>query len=159
MCSHVRHFVSDRILRAGADRNDQHSDRALRYNWTGIPNTAPSLEVLRGRSSLVSVYASWNGATEISKWEVLGATSEDGSEMISLYNRTKGGFETTITVGGSHLENYSHFAVRAIDRQNQALGQSTFIRPSNGVTKLMHCGRAGMAVLALGMGWILQTCS
>ncbi|KAK1229943.1 hypothetical protein PQX77_006972 [Marasmius sp. AFHP31] len=135
------------------------SYRALRYNWTGLPNTAPSLEVLRGKTSLISAYASWNGATEISRWEVLGATSEDGEGMVSLYNRTKRGFETTITVGGSHLENYSHFAVRAIDRQNQSLGQSTFMRPSNGVLKVMGSGRVGMAVLVLGMGWILQMVS
>ncbi|KAF9260925.1 hypothetical protein L218DRAFT_871368 [Marasmius fiardii PR-910] len=117
-------------------------DRALRYNWTGLPKTAPSLSLVQGKSSLLSVYASWNGATEINKWEVLGSSSGDGSGAISLLNRSKTGFETTMTVTADYLERYSYFAIRAIDRDNNVLGTSDFQHKNGGVSRTESSGGA-----------------
>ncbi|KAL0062350.1 hypothetical protein AAF712_010761 [Marasmius tenuissimus] len=135
--------------------NNVQNYRALRYNWTGTPNTSPSVEMIRGRTSILSFYASWNGATEITKWEILGATDADGSGTVSLYNRTKAGFETAITIGANNLEKYSHFAVRAINRQNQPLGRSEFQQPSS--ASRSRVGRIGMCLLAVAVGWILPS--
>ncbi|KAL0571284.1 hypothetical protein V5O48_010675 [Marasmius crinis-equi] len=140
--------------------NNVQGYRALRYNWTGTPSTSPSLEIVQGKSSLLSVYASWNGATEINKWELLGSTSSDGTSPVSLYNKTKGGFETTITVGASNLEKYSHFAVRAIDRRNQPLGRSDFVQPGqNGGLKLNRDACISSGLLAIAIVQILHLLS
>jgi len=112
--------------------------------------------MFRGKSSILSFYASWNGATQVSKWEVLGATSAEGSGTVSLYNRTKGGFETAITIGATNLDKYSHFAIRAIDRQNQPLGRSEFKQLSNSALqrRLSRFGRVTMVIVAV-VGWAL----
>ncbi|KAJ3991553.1 ASST-domain-containing protein [Lentinula boryana] len=103
---------------------DVESYRALRYNWTGTPTDSPSIDLVSASTSnLLSVHASWNGATEIVKWELYGASDSSGSNSISLYNQTKNGFETTITVSNA----YSHYAVRAIGKSNQVLGSSDFV--------------------------------
>ncbi|KAK7047116.1 hypothetical protein VNI00_006781 [Paramarasmius palmivorus] len=107
--------------------------RALRYNWTGNPATIPSIELVQGKSSMLSIYASWNGATEINKWELLGSSDTNGSGAVSLYNRTKTGFETTITISTSleKYDDYTHFAMRAIDRSGQPLGTSHYVSLSS----------------------------
>ena len=80
---------------------------------------------------MLSAYASWNGATEISKWELLGASDAEGTKAVSLYNRTKTGFETTVSIPTNleKYDDYTHFAMRAVDRTNQPLGVSDFVRP------------------------------
>ncbi|KAJ3793157.1 ASST-domain-containing protein [Lentinula aff. detonsa] len=106
---------------------DVESYRALRYNWTGTPTDSPSIDLVSASTSnLLSVHASWNGATGIVKWELYGASDSSGSNSISLYNQTKSGFETTITISNA----YSHYAVRAIGKSNQVLGSSDFVSSS-----------------------------
>ncbi|KAL0572129.1 hypothetical protein V5O48_009827 [Marasmius crinis-equi] len=107
--------------------------RVLRSNWTGLPNTKPSVELVLGKSSMLSVYASWNGATEINKWELLGASDAQGTKAVSLYNRTRSGFETTISIPTNieKYDDYTYFAMRAVDKNNQPLGRSDFIQLQN----------------------------
>ncbi|KAK1226916.1 hypothetical protein PQX77_010086 [Marasmius sp. AFHP31] len=113
----------------GVDTNSS-GYRVLRSNWTGLPNDKPSVELVLAKSSMLSVYASWNGATEISKWELFGASDEQGTKAVSLYNRTKSGFETTISIPTNleKYDDYTHFAMRAVDRNNQPLGISDFVK-------------------------------
>ncbi|EEB86899.1 hypothetical protein MPER_15986, partial [Moniliophthora perniciosa FA553] len=110
--------------------------RALRYNWTGRPTTNPSIELIHGKSSLLSIFASWNGATDIQRWELFGASDAEGTNAVSLYNRTKTGYETTITIPTNleKYDEYTHFAVRALDGGNEPLGRSDFVS-LNGVMK------------------------
>ena len=57
------------------------SYRAYLLPWRGQPDPAvspPSLAVASSRHGLV-VYASWNGATDVSSWRVLGGTYPDGA--------------------------------------------------------------------------------
>ncbi|KAK7047094.1 hypothetical protein VNI00_006758 [Paramarasmius palmivorus] len=124
--------------------------RTLRYNWTGYPSTTPSIQLVTGASALLSVHASWNGATEINKWELLGASDGSGSGAVSLYNRTKTGFETTITISTKN-NGYSHFAMRAIDRNNQPLGRSVFV--SGALMLSSHTSAPGVFVVLI---WVLQ---
>ncbi|KAJ3980810.1 ASST-domain-containing protein [Lentinula detonsa] len=123
---------------------DVESYRALRYNWTATPTDSPSIELVgASKSNLLSAHASWNGATEIVKWELYGASDSSGSNSISLYNKTKDGFETTITVS-TVSNSYSHYAVRAIGKSNQILGTSDFVSASSG---LRVTGRTALAFL------------
>ncbi|KAJ3770405.1 ASST-domain-containing protein [Lentinula raphanica] len=121
---------------------DVESYRALRYNWSGAPTDSPSIALVTASSSnLLSAHASWNGATEIVKWELYGASDSSGTGSISLYNKTRSGFETTITVSNS----YSHYAVRAIGKGNQVLGSSDFVSSSDAVRV---AGRSVFAVIS-----------
>jgi len=106
---------------------DVESYRALRYNWTGTPTDPPSVEHVHSvKSNLTSFYASWNGATEIVKWELFGAADSSGSNSVSLYNQTKTGFETTITIStAAHA--YNFYAVRAVGSSEKVLGTSAFL--------------------------------
>ncbi|KAJ4466237.1 hypothetical protein J3R30DRAFT_3311249, partial [Lentinula aciculospora] len=120
--------------------------RALRYNWTGTPTDSPSLELVNSpKSNLLSVHASWNGATDIVKWELYGASDSSGSNSISLYNKTKSDFETTITVS-TVSNSYSHYAVRAIGKSNQVLGSSDFVSSSSAIK---ITGRTAFAALSV----------
>jgi hypothetical protein len=47
------------------------SYRAFRFPWTGGPQDVPTVTAGPGAEGEVTLYASWNGATEVATWEVL----------------------------------------------------------------------------------------
>jgi len=71
-----------------------------------------------GPEDKVTLYASWNGATEVEQWEVLAGPTLDRLEPVGSVPRT--GFETAIAVRtGDAL-----VGVRALDGAGGALGTS-----------------------------------
>jgi hypothetical protein len=97
----------------------QDTYRAYRFPWVGVPSSPPSVAATDGGRN---VYASWNGATQVARWEVLtGATAESLSPAGSA---ARSGFETRIrTSGGAYV------AVRALDAQGNVIGTSRAIQP------------------------------
>jgi hypothetical protein len=96
--------------------------RAVRAQWTGRPATAPDVETQR-RGDRLAVFASWNGATEVARWEVLAGPSADALQPAGSARRD--GFETTLSApGGSAV-----VAVRALDSGGNVLGTSEAVRP------------------------------
>ncbi len=91
--------------------------RATLEPWVGRPLTPP-LGAARKAPSGAEVYASWNGATEVAAWQVLGVSS--GAPMRVLARGVKSGFETALAVPAG----YSRFEVRALDARGRALGIS-----------------------------------
>lgn len=94
------------------------SYRAYRFPWKGTPASPPDIAVSNGASGTVNVYASWNGATEVSSWRVLGwdevhHTSVLGAAPIA-------GFETMIPVKSGD----SWYAVQAISASGKVLATS-----------------------------------
>jgi hypothetical protein len=81
--------------------------------WVGTPYYPPRGAVRGG-----TVYASWNGATEVARWEVLAGASTTDLGQVGSHART--GFETAITVGQS----YGVYEVRALAANGQVLGTS-----------------------------------
>jgi hypothetical protein len=71
--------------------------RAYRLPWTGTPRTRPSLAVSRQSSGTVKLYASWNGATQVVAWRVLGGSQRDALRPLAA-TAPRTGFETTLTV-------------------------------------------------------------
>ena len=72
-----------------------------------------------------TVYASWNGATEVATWQVLAGT---GPDRLSPVGSAPGeGFETAITVRTSE----PYVGVRARNRSGRALGTSKAIEPGD----------------------------
>lgn len=81
------------------------SYRAFKQAWSGYPLTSPSVAV---NSS--SAYASWNGATDVTSWILLGGTNES-AVTTQLANTTKTGFETQL---GNVNSSYPFLAVAAL---------------------------------------------
>ncbi len=70
--------------------------RAYALPWSGRPLVAPSLALRRGRFGGVVAYASWNGATGVASWRVLGGASP--SALAPLASGPRAGFETSIAL-------------------------------------------------------------
>jgi hypothetical protein len=74
----------------------EQSYRTLFTNsWVGTPYYPPSGAV-RGKT----IYASWNGATRVSSWEVMAGPSISNLRVVASHART--GFETAITLSQTH---------------------------------------------------------
>jgi hypothetical protein len=93
--------------------------RAFRFGWSAQPIASPKIALVPTSDGGVTVYASWNGATEVRKWQVLeGTVSNDLTAQGPPVDRT--GFETPI-----HLTNRPPFvAVQALGAGGQVLGRS-----------------------------------
>lgn len=103
---------------------DVQGYRAHRANWTGQPATQPSLVLQNGNSSEEhKLHMSWNGATEVQTWEVLGA-NDTSAEPESLWNVTRDGFESQFSLLNPGLE---MFMVRARHNDSTVLGQSNYV--------------------------------
>lgn len=101
--------------------NGTQSYRAFRSQWVARPISRPAIAADRDTNQ-VTVYASWNGATEVESWEVVAGPSS--SLLSSAGTFVKNGFETAMTVKTSH----NHVAARARDRQGRVLGQSGIVQ-------------------------------
>jgi hypothetical protein len=93
------------------------SYRAFRLPWSGSPSEAPAIAV-GGPSEKPTVYASWNGATEVARWQLLAGSRSD--ELRPVSSAPARGFETALHSPGLG----PRFAVRALDRHGLVLGSS-----------------------------------
>ncbi len=91
--------------------------RAFRYAWYGQPAGAPFVAA-SPTSSGTTVYASWNGATDIASWRVLAGPS--ASSLSYVAQSPFSGFETAISAPTTQ----PYIAVQAIGSQGQVLGTS-----------------------------------
>ncbi len=118
---HVSEFHrSGRMLFDAVLGNLYQSYRAFRLPWTGRPAEAPAIATT-GHGGDLTVYASWNGATDVHTWQLLaGRRPEDLRPISSTRSR---GFESALpgTAAGPH------FAVRALDATGTPFGQSTTV--------------------------------
>jgi hypothetical protein len=97
--------------------------RAFRFPWTARPLAPPAaLASLNNTGEETIVHASWNGATEVARWQVLA-----GARPGSLTARAvigSAGFETSTTLP----QKYAYAAVRALDSAGRTLGTSGAVR-------------------------------
>jgi hypothetical protein len=62
---------------------DGESYRAFRFLWSGRPADEPAVAVEQGPDDKeVTLYASWNGGTEVAAWEVLAGPNPGGLEPL-----------------------------------------------------------------------------
>ncbi|MDP9411438.1 MAG: arylsulfotransferase family protein, partial [Actinomycetota bacterium] len=72
------------------------SYRAFRFPWTGRPQDEPAVVAEAGpKEEEVTLYVSWNGATEVAEWEVLAGPDPESLEPVGSAPRK--GFETALT--------------------------------------------------------------
>ncbi len=99
------------------------SYRAYRFAWTGTPTSPPAVAAeTKHTNGPVSVYASWNGATTVASWRVLGGSS--ASHLTPVTSAAKDGFETTITTPGYE----PYVAVQALNAAGAVLETSATIK-------------------------------
>jgi hypothetical protein len=93
------------------------SYRAYRCEWSGRPATRPSVTAT-AHDGEVTVYVSWNGATEVAKWLVLAG--RDARHLHAVATVAKDGFETRISV----RTKARRVAVRALDSSGEVIRTS-----------------------------------
>jgi Arylsulfotransferase (ASST) len=98
------------------------SYRAFRFPWTGKPTTTPTVVGRRAGNGNLQLFTSWNGATDVTKWEVHAGASAAALARVAVAART--GFETTISVAGSG----PFVAAHALDSAGGLLGISPTIQ-------------------------------
>jgi hypothetical protein len=104
------------LLDAAFPGKDQSYRALFSSNWIGMPAYPPSGAV-RTSGGRTTVYASWNGATEVARWVVLGGST--ASRLRRVASAARSGFETAISLG---TRSYKVTAVRAVDRRGRQLG-------------------------------------
>ena len=97
------------------------SYRAYRFAWNATPKTTPSaaLHVI-GRKAIA--YASWNGATAVTRWQVLGGSSPTKLSLVA--SAGKAAFETQIKLPSRQ----TYIETRALDSHGHALGTSKAVK-------------------------------
>jgi hypothetical protein len=96
------------------------SFQAFRSNWTATPTTSPAV-VGKRTTTGTTVYVSWNGATRVASWRVLGGP--DASSLQAVVTRKVNGFETSIAVTGSPAD----VQVQALSGSGAVLGTSSAV--------------------------------
>jgi hypothetical protein len=109
--SHGKTLLDLRFGRSGVD-----SYRAYRFRWVGRPRSKPAVAVEGS-----TLYASWNGATEIRSWQLLGGP--DKKKLRPLLAVPKTGFEAAIPLPADT----PWVAVRALDRLGRSLARSAAV--------------------------------
>lgn len=92
------------------------SYRAYRFPWTATPAVPPAV-VGSTNKKTTTIYVSWDGATAVAAWRVLGGSTRTGLKLIRTVS--KRGFETAINVNATH-----YVQVQALDYRRNVLGTS-----------------------------------
>ncbi|KAJ4387457.1 hypothetical protein N0V93_008049 [Gnomoniopsis smithogilvyi] len=99
------------------------SYRVFRGDWTGMPSYPPSLAVVGNKA-----YVSWNGATEIEKWQVEmydPHLPESKGHVQTIAQEYKTGFETVIDL--PNVAGKKMIRIVALDEGGEAVGATDFL--------------------------------
>jgi hypothetical protein len=94
------------------------SYRAYRHVWSGHPASPPDVVAVPGAVRGMTVFVSWNGATEVAEWRVLGGATPD--KQLEVARVPRSGFETTIEIADAA----AWVVVEAREASGQPLGSS-----------------------------------
>jgi hypothetical protein len=111
------------LLFHAAFPTEDESYRAFRFLWSGQPTDDPAMAVESGPEDEVTLYASWNGATEVTTWQVLAGSAPDQLELLASAPRQ--GFETVITVHTTE----PYVSLMAVNSSGKVLGTTNAIKP------------------------------
>jgi hypothetical protein len=97
----------------------EQSYRAYRLPWRGAPQEPPAIAATHDAGSgAATVYASWNGATEVTRWELRAGPTASRLQSQGIAERR--GFETAIPVAAHHR----YAAIVALDRNGRRVAHS-----------------------------------
>ena len=104
---------------------DDGSYREYRVPWSATPTTKPDIAARKATTGTgTDVYASWNGATTVAHWRVLGGAT--AASLSRLTTAARHGFETHISLSTAPAV----IAVEAIDASGHVLAESRKVNPS-----------------------------
>jgi hypothetical protein len=90
--------------------SNNYTYRAYRNAWMGMPSYNPSIAV-RSRNGKIIIYASWNGSTETTAWQVLSGSCYNN--LVKIVTVSKTGFETVIPIACSAGKYFQVYALNA----------------------------------------------
>jgi hypothetical protein len=96
------------------------SYRSYRFPWTGAPGGPPAIAATTSAGHTI-VYASWNGDTRTTSWQVLAGPT--AKQLTPIASAPRSGFETAISVPIAE----GYVAVQALSSSGAALGTSRTI--------------------------------
>ena len=108
---------SGHVLLDGTLGKNVQSFRTYLQPWSGRAPGVPSVAV-----SGASVAVSWNGATNVASWQVLGGAT--ASTLAPVAKAAKGGFQTSIAVPAGS----AYLAVQALDSSGAVLATSATVK-------------------------------
>ncbi|GAB3914262.1 hypothetical protein GCM10011575_18070 [Microlunatus endophyticus] len=100
------------------------SYRTLSGTWTGQPGGKPVITAGTNAARGSTVYASWNGATEVAQWTVLAGSKQSALRQLAKVPRA--GFETGVAVDSTG----PYFQVIGVDVHGAELGRSDVLKAS-----------------------------
>jgi hypothetical protein len=98
------------------------SYRGYRFPWWGRPTDWPPSAAASTRGRRSTVYASWNGATDVASWQVLAGATRTALAPLAKFREA--GFETAMPVPSAG----PYFAVRALNKNGRVIGTSPTVR-------------------------------
>jgi outer membrane protein assembly factor BamB len=110
------------LLFSAAFPTEGETYRAFRFPWSGQPTDDPAVAAEAGSKHEVTLYASWNGATEVESWQVLAGSGPDELELLA--SAPHKGFETVITVHTTE----PYVGLKAMNNSGKVLGTTRTIK-------------------------------
>jgi EmrB/QacA subfamily drug resistance transporter len=92
--------------------------RATLQQWVGLPLSSPVGAARQAEDGKTTVYASWNGATQVVSWRVLAGPADGRLAVVAA--SAKSGFETAIPVSQSN----QRFQLQALAASGRVIGAS-----------------------------------
>ncbi|MGE4428260.1 MAG: arylsulfotransferase family protein [Solirubrobacteraceae bacterium] len=111
-------------LDARFERTPTESYRAYKQRWVGRPTDDPAIASRRSGSG-TAVRASWNGATEVATWRVVGG--DTATDLKPLGDAPKKGFDSLVLVQGQP----KWIAAEALNAKGKVLGRSKAVQPGS----------------------------
>ncbi|MHB1537191.1 MAG: arylsulfotransferase family protein [Solirubrobacteraceae bacterium] len=111
--------------RMWAERNTEdkqretESYRTYKFPWKATPHWQPAIAAA-SKNGETEVWASWNGATEVSSWRLLGGEGSGALKPVATTPKTN--FETTI-----RAPEQGYVKVQALDAAGNVIGESKTI--------------------------------
>ena len=102
-----------------------HSYRVFKGPWVGTPASKPAVKARIG-AGRVAAYVSWNGATEVAQWQLLGGA--DASSLAPLVTAPKTDFETRLSATVTPVPRLVQ--IQALDAAGNVIGASEQVVPS-----------------------------
>jgi Arylsulfotransferase (ASST) len=91
------------------------SYRAFRFDFDAVPKGRPATEVVLNPDETMTMYVSWNGATQVAKWQLMAGPTAGTLKPVATVPRT--GFETAIPLPSTS----GVVSVVALDAQGKQL--------------------------------------
>ena len=103
-------------------RFQYNSFRAFRSAWAGYPTKRPDiLAYAQNCSAPITIYVSWNGATEVSSWKVYSSNSSDGNFHMTGAAPKKG-FETSVGLNNTSFDRFVY--AEALDARGDVMNST-----------------------------------